>query len=116
MAINERLTERIRAALAHRNDVVEKKMFTGITFMVNDKMCISAGNDRLMLRIDPELHEMALQKPGCRAVLMRGREYKGFVYVQEDAVKSKKDFDEWMELALDFNARARPSKKKKVKD
>jgi TfoX/Sxy family transcriptional regulator of competence genes len=115
MAINEPLTQRVRSALAHRKDVVEKKMFTGITFMVDDKMCISVGNDRLMLRIDPALHEEAVQKPGCRPVLMRGREYKGFVYVQEDAVKSKKDFDNWVELALDYNARAISSKKKKKK-
>jgi len=54
MAYNEQLTNRIREALAHLPKVEERKMFRGVTFMVNGKMCISAGNEEMMCRIDPE--------------------------------------------------------------
>jgi len=110
MAYNEKLTNRVREALADIPDVEEKKMFSGITFMVNGKMCISVGNDRIMCRIDPSIHEKAIERKGCRTVTMKGREYKGYVYVSEEGIKTKKDFDYWVSLALDFNKWAKASK------
>ena len=54
MAYNEKLTARIREALAHLPKVEEKRMFRGVTFMVDDKMCITAGDNKIMCRIDPQ--------------------------------------------------------------
>ena len=88
-------------------------MFGGITFMVRDKMCVSVGRDRLMLRIDPELHESALQRVGCRTVVMKGREYRGYVYVDAEAVKSAGDLDYWVGLALEYNKRAKAASRKR---
>jgi TfoX/Sxy family transcriptional regulator of competence genes len=113
MAYNERLTNKIREALAHLPKVEEKRMFRGVTFMVNDKMCISAGDDKIMCRIDPAIHEEAIKRKGCETVKMKGREYKGYVYVQEGGIKTKKDLDYWIGLALDFNKLAKSSKKTK---
>ena len=113
MAYNEALTKKVRAALQDVPDVEEKRMFSGITFMVDGKMCISVGDRRIMVRIDPAIHDKALKKKGSRAVEMKGREYKGYIYVNEEGIKAKKDFDYWVSLALDFNKRAKSSKKKK---
>jgi TfoX/Sxy family transcriptional regulator of competence genes len=113
MAINEKLTNRVRKSLSAVSKVKEKKMFSGIAFMVNQKLCVSVGNDRIMCRIDPILHEDLIQKKGCRTVVMKGRELKGYVFVQEDSMPAKKDLDFWIELALDFNKRAKASPKKK---
>ena len=113
MAYNEKLTARIREALAHLPNVEEKRMFRGVTFMVNDKMCISAGDNKIMCRIDPSIHEEALKRKGCVTVKMKGREYKGYVYVSEEGIKTKKDLDYWIRLALEFNKLAKSSKKKK---
>ena len=77
MAYNEKLTARIREALAHLPKVEEKRMFRGVTFMVNDKMCVTAGDNKIMCRIDPAMHEEVIKKKGCETVKMRGREYKG---------------------------------------
>jgi len=113
MAYNEKLTARIREALAHLPNVAEKRMFRGVTFMVNDKMCITAGDNKIMCRIDPSIHEEALKRQGCETVKMKGREYKGYVYVNEEGIKTKKDLDYWIRLALEFNKLAKSSKKKK---
>jgi len=113
MAYNEKLTARIREALAHLPNVEEKRMFRGVTFMVNEKMCISAGDNKIMCRIDPSIHEEALKRKGCETVKMKGREYKGYVYVSEEGIKTKKDLDYWIRLALEFNKLAKSSKKKK---
>ncbi len=90
-------------------------MFGGIAFMVNGKMCITVGHDRLMCRIDPVLHESATRRKGARTVKMKGREYIGYVYVDEEALKSKGQFDFWLSLALDFNKRAKSSRPRKKK-
>jgi len=113
MAYNEKLTARIREALAHLTNVEEKRMFRGVTFMVNDKMCISAGDNKIMCRIDPSIHDEVLKRKGCETVKMKGREYRGYVYVSEEGIKTKKDLDYWIGLALEFNKRAKSSKKNK---
>src|SRR4030095_1550671 len=112
MAYSEKLAERIREALTGMGKVEEKKMFRGITFMVNGKMCVNVSGDDLMCRIDPDLHDKAIEKPGCRTVKMKGRDYIGYVYVSEEGMKTKKQFGYWIALALDFNKRAKASKKK----
>ena len=113
MAYNEKLTARIREALAHLPKVEEKRMFRGVTFMVNNKMCITAGDNKIMCRIDPAIHEEIIKRKGCETVKMKGREYKGYGYISQDALKSKKDFNFWIQLCLDFNSRAKASAKKK---
>ena len=113
MAYNEKLTARIREALGNLPNVEEKRMFRGVTFMVNDKMCITAGDNKIMCRIDPAIHEKAVEGEGVETVKMGGREYKGYVYVNEEVIKTKKELDHWIALALDFNKHAKASKKKK---
>lgn len=112
MAYNEKLTKKVREALSHLPKVEEKRMFRGVAFMVNDKMCISAGGDELMFRIDPAKYDEVVKKKGCRPVIMRGREYKGYVYVKDNAMKTKSQFDYWVNLALDFNKKAIASKRR----
>lgn len=113
MAYNEKLANKVREALVQVPNIEEKKMFSGITFMVDGKMCISIGNDRMMCRIDPVLHKASIEKKGCRTVIMKGRELKGWVYISEEGMKTEKDFDYWIGLAFDFNKKAKASKKSK---
>lgn len=111
--INEKLTQRVRDALSDVPKVKEKKMFRGITFMVNGKMCISVGDEEIMYRIDPEIFDEALEKNGARPMIHGERTMRGFVFVHQSAIARKKDFDYWVKLSLDFNKNAKASKKKK---
>ena len=112
MSYNEQLADRIRIALQDLPKLEEKKMFSGLAFLVDDKMCINVSADRIMCRIDPELHEQLLLERPCRSVIMKGKEFKGFIWVDEEDVARKKDLDFWIELCLDFNPRAKASKTK----
>jgi TfoX/Sxy family transcriptional regulator of competence genes len=112
MSYSEKLADRIREALVEVPKVKEKVMFSGVTFMVDDKMCISVGPDRIMCRIDPVLQDQLLEEKPCRVMVMKGREYKGYIVVNEEDVQRKKELDFWIGLCLDFNARAKSSKKK----
>jgi len=113
MPYSEKLADRIRIVLLDMGvpKVEEKKMFRGLTFMVDDKMCISVGPDRIMCRVDPEMHDQLLEEKPCRTMVMKGREYKGYILVNEDDVAKKAELDFWIRQCLDFNARARSSKK-----
>lgn len=113
MPYSQKFYERLKQYFAYTPNVEEKKMFSGIAFMVNGKICVTVGPERIMCRIDPELHAEAIKKKGARTVQMRGRDYKGYVHVAEDAVSTKKELDYWIKLSLDFNERANASRKKK---
>ena len=110
MAHNEQMTVRVREALQHLKNVEEKRAFRGIVFMVNGKMCVSTGNDELMCRIDPALHDTAMEMNGAREMSHGGRTIRGYIYVHEDAIRNKKDFDYWINLSLDYNKHAKASK------
>jgi TfoX/Sxy family transcriptional regulator of competence genes len=115
MPYNEQLANRIREALADQPKVEEKTMFSGMCFMVDDKMCVCVSHDELMCRIDPARYEEVIDKPGVREMTMKGKPMKGYVYVSPDVIKSKKDFQYWIDLCLDFNKHAKASAKKTKK-
>ena len=113
MAYNENLANRIRESLLEIPNVQEKAMMGGLTFMVNDKMCVGIIKDEMMCRINPELHEEAVEKRGCRTMDFTKRPMKGYVLIDDSGMKSNEDFESWIKLALDFNPLAKSSKKKK---
>jgi TfoX/Sxy family transcriptional regulator of competence genes len=113
MAFNEKLNDRLREALAGVPKKIEEKyMFGGVCYMVNGKMCIGIVKDELMCRIGPGAYEAALEKPGCHEMVFTGKPMKGYVYVSEEGMKTKKDLDYWVNLSLKFNDEAKSSKKK----
>ena len=115
MSYNEELANRVRHSFKNLSNVTVKQMMGGLTFMYNDKMCIGIIKDELMCRIDPKLHEESIEKIGCRTMDFTKRPMKGYVMIDENGMKSQKDFDYWINLALDFNKNAKSSKKKSPK-
>ena len=113
MAYDEKLAERIRERLSELPHIEEKEMMGGLSFLYNGKMCVGIIKDEMMCRIDPAEHEAAVERHGCRVMDFTGRPMKGWVMVDESGMKSKKDFDEWIELALTYNGKAKSGKKKK---
>ena len=113
MAYNELLADRIRNVLSDRKIVAEeKKMMGGLCFMVDDKMCVGVIKDGLMARIDPEIYNQALKVKGCREMDFTGRPMKGFVQVDPVGTDMDEDLSYWIDLCLEFNPKAKSSKKK----
>ena len=113
MSYDTKLADRIREYVAQfaKRKIEEKKMFRGLTFMINDKMCISVSGQNLLCRFDPSLTGHLADKIGFLPMIMKGKEYKGYCYVEPPGFKSKKDFEFWVDLCLDFNDKAKSSKK-----
>ena len=81
--------------------------------MYKSKMLVGIIKDELMCRIDPEIHDMLVEKNGCRTMDFTNRPMTGYVLIEESEMKRNKDFDYWIGLALEFNPKAKSSKKKK---
>jgi TfoX/Sxy family transcriptional regulator of competence genes len=114
MAYNEKLADRVREFIALTHKITEeKKMFGGLCFMVNDKMCVGVEKERLMVRHNPDLMEEVMEKEGCEPMDFTGRIMKGYVFVDIEALNTKKKLKYWINLALQYNAIAKASKKKK---
>ena len=115
MAYNEKLADRIRERLADLPVIEEKEMMGGLTFMVNKKMCVGIIKDEMMCRIDPKFHEKAVEMTGCRTMDFTRRTTPGYVLIEEVGMKDQKDFEFWINHALEFNPKVKSSKKKKKK-
>jgi len=114
MAYNVDLADRTREIISlTQNNVEEKAMFGGLCFMVNDKMCVGILNDELMARIDPAGYESVLERKGCREMDFTGRPMKGYVFIGPEGTKLKKDLEYWINLALEYNKKAKKSPQKK---
>lgn len=112
MAYNEFLADRVREAVAHQSTLEEKKMMGGVCFLVDGKMLAGIVKDDLMVRLDPARQEEALQKPGCREMDFTKRPMSGFVFVDSTGLASDEDLAYWIDLALEFNPKAKRTKKK----
>lgn len=113
MAYDEHLSERIHRLLTEKKvDFFEKKMFGGIAFMVEEKMCVGIVKNDLMARVGPDIHAEALTKPGARPMEFTGRPMKGYVFVAPEGVDSDADLEYWVDLCLLFNPLAKASKKR----
>lgn len=114
MAFNVELADRTREiiSLTHTN-VEEKTMFGGLCFMVNDKMCLGIVKDKLMVRLDPAKYDEVLEMEGCEPMDFSGKSMKGFVFVDGYTLISLQKLKYWVNLALEFNEKAKKSKRKK---
>lgn len=114
MAYDLYLAERIKQVLDKKRIVYAgKNMMGGWCAMVDDKMCVGIVKNELMARIDPGVQEKVLKKKGCRVMDFTGRPMVGYVFVSPEAIDMEKDLEYWVQLCLDFNPKAKSSKKKK---
>jgi len=113
MAYNEYLADRVRFALKENNAIFyEKKMFGGLCFFVDEKMCTGVFNEELMVRIAPENEENYLKDDDCKMMDENTNSMKGFLMISPQGIDMDDDLDKWVKRCLEFNPRAKSSKKK----
>ncbi len=113
MAFDDLLANRVREALVHHKNLSEKKMFQGLCFLIDEKMCICFRRNELMCSIDPEKVESELEKGNSRQMMHNGNAMKGYIFVDEYGYSNPQDFKRLIELCLAFNKTAKSSKRKK---
>ncbi len=102
MPYDEALANRIGIILKDQPNVVGKKMFGGIAFMVSGNMCCGVVKDTLMLRVGAENYESLLSQTHAREMDFTGKSMKGMIYVDPEGLKSEEKLKTWVEQALKF--------------
>jgi TfoX/Sxy family transcriptional regulator of competence genes len=110
MAYDEDLANRVRELLAGEDGVAEMPMFGGLAFLLNGNMAVAVSSKGgLMLRCDPEERDAALARPHTGPMLMRGRPAKGWLRVEAEGLRRKRQLEPWVRRGVAF-ARSLPPK------
>lgn len=102
MAYDEVLSGRIRAILSNQPNLVEKKMFGGVGFLIQGNMAAGVHKDMLVVRVGPDDYEQTMNLPHTRPFDMTGRAMKGWVLVEPAGFESQVDLTQWVQSGLDF--------------
>ncbi|WP_221391944.1 TfoX/Sxy family protein [Dyadobacter sp. NIV53] len=111
------LADKVRAYLAEipEIEINEKEMFSVLNFMVNEKTCVCVSGEKLMLRFDPGLQEDLAEINGYETMLMKGKIFRGYCYINPEGFKTIKEFKYLIDLCLAYNKVAKSSNKSKAK-
>jgi TfoX/Sxy family transcriptional regulator of competence genes len=105
------LAERIRELVAGERRPTEKKMFGGLAFLVGGNMAIAASSEGgVLVRVDPERSERLVATTKARPMVMRGREMAGWICVDAEDVRTKRQLARWVEMGVAY-ARSLPAKR-----
>jgi len=115
------LMERIEQVLREKSALFEvKKMFGGICYLVDDKMCLGINTDkttdkaRFVGRVGETFYEEALENEYCSEFNMTGKAMKGFVFVSAEGIETYEDLEFWVQKCLDYNPFAKRAKSRAI--
>jgi TfoX/Sxy family transcriptional regulator of competence genes len=109
VAYDEVLAERIRELLASQT-YDEKRMFGGLAFLINGNMSVAAsGRGGLMVRVPPDETAKLLERDHVAPMVMAGRETRGWLRIDDDGVKTKRQLQSWVTRGVDY-AKSLPPK------
>jgi TfoX/Sxy family transcriptional regulator of competence genes len=111
VAYDEELAARIRDLLGGEPDRTEKKMFGGLAFLIGGNMAVAAsGQGGVLVRVDPAQSEALVARTNARLMEMRGRRMQGWLRVDPQDVRTKRQLAKWVELGATY-ARSLPAKR-----
>ena len=100
----DELADRIREALAGlgATAVREQRMFGGLAFLVDGHMVVAASREGgVLLNVDRDDTAALLGRPHTRPMIMRGRELAGWLRVDPEGIRTKRQLAIWVKRGLD---------------
>jgi TfoX/Sxy family transcriptional regulator of competence genes len=94
--------ERVRQLLSGRDDVTEKNMVGGLSFLVSGNMCCGVTGAALMVRVGAQGREQALTEPHARPMQLGGRTLSGFVCIDPEGYAADDVLARWVQRGLTF--------------
>jgi TfoX/Sxy family transcriptional regulator of competence genes len=111
VAYDEKLAERIRELLAGEAGLTEQKMFGGLAFLIGGNMAVAAtGQGGVLVRVDPAKSDELVASTNAEVMEMRGRQMQGWLRVDPEDVRTKRQLAKWVELGRTY-ARSLPAKR-----
>ncbi len=109
MGYDEGTAQRVRDVMGNAPGLSERRMFGGISFMLDGNMCCGVVNTELVVRIGKDQYPDALRQPHVRPMDFTGRPLTGFVYVSPDGYDSETSLERWIHHSVSF-VRTLPTK------
>jgi TfoX/Sxy family transcriptional regulator of competence genes len=111
VAYDEKLADRIRELIGSDPGLTEKKMFGGLAFLIGGNMAVAAsGQGGALVRVDPARSDTLVATTNARLMEMRGRQMQGWLRVDPEDLRTKRQLAKWVELGTAY-ARALPPKR-----
>src|SRR6478672_7258752 len=112
MKYDENLADLIRELIGDEPNLIEQAMFGGLAFLIGGNMSVAAsGQGGLLVRVDPDETDELLAKPHAEPFEMRGRSMRGWLRVDPEGVRTKRQLEPWVRRGVDY-ARSLPAKKR----
>jgi hypothetical protein len=103
VAYHTELADRIREVLAAQRGVEEKRMFGGLAFLIGGHMTVAAsGQGGLLVRVPPADTDKLLARAHVEPMVMGGRDMRGWVRVEAEGVKTKRQLQAWVTRSVDY--------------
>lgn len=111
MAYDEELADRIRELIGDDARPTEKKMFGGLAFLIGGNMAVAAsGQGGLLVRVDPAQSDTLVATTRARPMEMRGRQMQGWLRVDSDDVRTKRELAKWVRLGVGYASSLPPKR------
>ena len=101
MAYDEQLAARVRELIAARPDVVERKMFGGVGWMIGGNMAVGVMREtELVVRIEPEESggRAAASRTCTSSAAPARKPMTGFVLVEPEGVEDDAALARWVDV------------------
>lgn len=116
MAFDRGLEERLSDHFQGRHDLITKKMFGALCFLLSEYMCGVIISDKLMARVGPDNYLDCLAKPQVTEMDFTGKPVKRLVYILPDGGESDSDLAYWLNTSISFVDSLPPKQPKQPKN
>jgi hypothetical protein len=111
VAYDEELADRIREIVGLERGLTEKRMFGGLAFLIDGKMAVAASREGgVLVRVDPGETDKLVQRAHVGPFVMRGRAMDGWLRVDREGVRTKRQLQPWVARGVAV-ARSLPPKR-----
>ncbi len=102
MPFDETIADRIRPQLVRRAGFAEKRLFSGVGFLLHGNLCVGVWKHWLIARIGPDAYDEALERPGVKEFDITGRPMRGWVMIEPSGIRGDIELNAWIESAVEF--------------
>ena len=109
MSYNQKLEDKIDHHLIGRADIIKKKQMGGVGWLMNGNMCCGVYEDLLVVRVDPTLTDLLIEKPDMQLFGHREGENDSFISVAKNIYSHRKALHKFLEHSLNYTASLPPN-------
>ena len=111
VAYDEHLADRIRDLIPPEHAMTEMKMFGGLAFLIGGNMAVAAsGQGGAVVRVDPAISDRLVATTKARFMEMRGRQMSGWLLIDAEDVRTKRQLAKWVELGIGYASSLPPKR------